>query len=537
MSSTKFFAFFSSFFRVCRKSVLRVLFFGDRLLASLTFKEKKLILVLLLLFIVLWFARGIEIFNELQPEAPVYGGVYKEVSFGSVENFNPFFAESRVEKDVSRILFLYLVDYNEKGELKGQILKKFNFKESQGELVFRSDIYWHDGTKVGPDDFLFTLSLFKKVKALALWGKTWSKIKAKKVASDKVVLSYSQEEKIEPKLLRFPLLPAHLLKDKDLSRLQGFNFNLQPVGNGPFKFAGIQRLKTGDLIVKLSRFDSFPFKSYLKEIQIIVKPSIEEASSAFKSLPFLGLGQMLLSEAKDFKDKKTTFHLVSLSQYTAVFYNLKKEKFKELKVRQALDKAIDREKIAANIPFIELTSLPLPAGAKKTKTEFDTKEARSLLSAKKLEINLLYSDSYPYNEVASLLVEFWEKAGVKVVLIPMDELSLADRVFSGDFEAVLWAEAIGRDWDLSRWYSQSELNFSGFASEKVDRLLAEANNKREEKVEIAEAVASDYPASFLFSVPYIWATRGVGGASLSIQGDQPSDRFKEVSQWYLAPSK
>ena len=60
---------------------------------------------------------------------------------------------------------------------------------------------------------------------------------------------------------------------------------------------------------------------------------------------------------------------------------------------------------------------------------------------------------------------------------------------SGDFEAVLWAEAIGRDWDLSRWYSQSELNFSGFASEKVDKLLAEANNKRSSKNVSGTAVA------------------------------------------------
>lgn len=536
MSFTRLLDFVFTIFRRGKKTILKVLFFWYRLLASLTLKERKIITVLLLLFVVFCLARGVELLGELKPETPVYGGVYKEVSFGKVENFNPFFAESRVEKDVARILFLYLVDYNDKGELEGQILDSFKFGESQGEIVFRSNIYWHDGVEVGPDDFLFTLSLFKKVKALSLWGRTWEKIKAKKVSENKIVLSYSQENKIEPKILRFPVLPAHLLKDKDLSRLQGFNFNLEPVGNGPFKFKGIQRLKTGDLIVKLVCFERSLSKSYLKEIQFVVKPSVEEAGFAFKSSPFLGLGQMLLSEAKELEDKKTTVHLVSLSQYTAVFYNLKVEKFKDIKIREALDKAIDREKISKDIPFIESTTLPLPAGAKKPKNEFSLSSARSVLANKKLEIDLLCSDSYPYQKAASLIADFWDKAGVKVRVYPMDENSLAQRVFGGDFEAVLWAESIGRDWDLNKWHSQSELNFSGFSSEKVDRLLVEAKNK-ESKIQIAETIASEYPASFLFSVPYIWATRGVSGASLVLRGDQPSDRFREVSQWYLAVAK
>ncbi len=535
MSSTKL-DFVFSFLQWWRRWWLRALFFWRRLWAGLSSKEKRLIGVLLVLFVVFWIVRAVELANLLSPERPVYGGVYKEVTFGEIRSLNPFFAESRAEKDIARILFLYLADYDEKGKIQGELLKSFRLGETQGELVLRSDMFWHDGIKVSADDIVFTFSLFKKVKALELWGKAWEGVKVKKVADNKVVLRYSKEVKVEPKNLRFPLLPAHLLKGKDLSKLRGFNFNLKPTGNGPFRFKAIQRLKTGDLVVRLVSFERFPFKPYLDEIQFVVKPSLQEANLAFRSFPFSGLSQVLLSQANSIKDKKTTFRSVSLPQYTAVFYNLKNDKFKSTEVRQALDKAIDRKQIIQKIEFVKLTTLPLPAGAGKIKAKFAPKEAEKVLRSKSLVISLLYVDSSPYREAAQLVADFWRRVGVKVDLVPADEFSLTDRLFAGDFEAVLWGETVGIGWDLTRWYSESRLNFSGFASRKVDEMLVKAKSK-EDKVKVAEAIAQEYPASFLFSVPYVWATRGIKGVSLTLQGEQPADRFRDLSHWYVAAAK
>ncbi|MCD6422200.1 ABC transporter substrate-binding protein [bacterium] len=504
------------------------------LFSSFSLKERKLLAVLVLLFVVLWVFRGYLLFLNLAEEKPKEGGTYREVSFGELNSFVPFFAESRIEKDIARLLFLNLVDYDEKGSLSGEILRDYKLGEKSGRLKFRQGLYWHDGHKLSADDFLFTLEVFRQNSSLSLWADLWSKVKVQKKNDYEVILSYPSGW-LKPKSLRFPLLPRHVLKGKNLERLQGFSYNLKPIGNGPFTLTRLVRLQTGEVLITLKRFEKSIRRPFLEKIEFTVEPSAEKAWEKFVSSPFLGLAQVPWEKLETKKEGNFQLHFVSLPQYTAVFYNLKKDKFKDKNVRLGLDRAINRAEICQRLGFVEPTLLPLPAGAIKEKSVFNLREARQLLPDN-FSVELSYLDRYPFNETARLIASHWKRAGVKVELLGLEEEALSEKVFSGDFEAVIWGEVVGRDWDLTRWSSESEMNFSGFSSSQIDTYLA-GKLSRQGKIEVAQKIRDQIPASFLYSLPYVWASRSLKGVSLTVKGEEPADRFREIIKWYLARRK
>jgi len=518
-----------------QKFFQRSCFLVKRVFLSLTKKEKRILILLCILFIAALWGRIYQLLITNKPTGPTEGGVYKEVSFGEIDSFNPFFADSRIEKDVAGIIFLNLVDYDDKGEIKGVLIDKFVFSKNKAELKFKDNLYWHDGVPLSTDDFIFTIKIFKEVKSLSLWGNIWKDVKIEKLSDKKIKLEFN-ENSLSPKNLCFPILPSHLLKDKDINKIQGFSFNLNPIGNGPFKFKKIRYLVSGEKVVVLERFTKFPKTPRLSSIEITAEVDQDRALWKYKNYPFSGVSQVPLEKVEEISNAKNELHRIYFPQYTALFYNLKRKKFEDLEVRKALDMAIDRKNIYKTFSLAKPTSLPLPGGAKKEEVYYNPKQSKKILSSKNLELELSFVNKNIYELTAKEVAKNWGEVGVKVKLAPLDEASLSQKIFSKDFDVVLWSETIGGEWVLDRWTSSSQLNFSGFSFEDIDEKILEAHTK-EEKIKVAEAIKEKYPASFLFSIPYVWSTRNIEGLPLNMMGEDPTNRFGNIEDWYLSSLK
>lgn len=528
-----FFSAIASFFE---KEVKRVFFFFRRVIISLNPKEKRILIVLLAFFLLLWVARFYALLTQKAPDRPQAGGIYKEATWGELKTLNPFFATSQVEKDISSILFLKLIDLNDKGEWQGVLLNKFKVGENEAILEFRDKVYWHNGDLVTADDFIFTVNIFKTLKSFDLWQKTWRDVSVKKVSSKKIILTYPNRGLLLLNL-RFPLLPRNVLKDKDLSKIQVFEFNIEPIGNGPYQFESIET-EGMKKIVTLNKFPNFYKNIYIEKMQFYIDYSLSEAVKTFKSTSFSGLAQMPLEEIPNIKDKRVAEHPLALPQYTALFYNLGKAPFDNKETRQMLDMAINRDQIVSNLNFVKKTVLPLSLSAIKDTANFDPVRANNFLAPKfkDKEFALSYPDSYIYSKTAELLKVQFSKAGFKVKLDPVPDLVLWSRLQKSDFEMVLWSESVGNALDLSRWYSTNKLNFSGFSSSEIDERLATAQNE-EAKIEIARLIRDEFPASFLYSAPYIWASCNLHGVGDNHSGEESSDRFRNINSWYLIQKK
>ena len=102
----------------------------------------------------------------------------------------------------------------------------------------RPNAVWHDGQPVTTDDVIFTIDLIKSTGSLFPQDikDLWSQIEVKKL--DDKTLQFKLPEPFAPFLdyATFGVLPKHLLESVPADQLASADFNLKPVGTGPYKF-------------------------------------------------------------------------------------------------------------------------------------------------------------------------------------------------------------------------------------------------------------------------------------------------------------
>jgi len=105
-------------------------------------------------------------------------------------------------------------------------------------FTIRPNAVWHDGTAVTSDDVLFTIEMMKSAGSLYPQDikDMWSKVEV--TALDEKNLKFTLPEPYVPFMdyLTFGILPKHLLESVPPEQLANADFNISPVGTGPYKF-------------------------------------------------------------------------------------------------------------------------------------------------------------------------------------------------------------------------------------------------------------------------------------------------------------
>ena len=187
------------------------------------------------------------------------------------------------------------------------------------------------------------------------------------------------------------------------------------------------------------------------------------------------------------------------------------EALKDVKVREALSLAIDRDVIVNGVlqggqqPAYSFTH-PLTAGftmpdipaASMTQAERDEKAVALMTEAgygkdKPLTINYIYNTSEAHKKVATVVSQMWkEKLGVTMNLADMEFQTLLDTRHEKNYE--LARNAWCGDYNeastfLSLLDSKSEQNDQGYANADVDTWLADSKTSEDPNVQYAEVEA------------------------------------------------
>jgi peptide/nickel transport system substrate-binding protein len=231
-----------------------------------------------------------------------------------------------------------------------------------------------------------------------------------------------------------------------------------------------------------------------------------------------------------------------------IIWNTRRTPFDQVKVRQALFTAIDRDYIRkavfqnlgsvmqgaidsriawANDPTIDLGQM-YPYDPQKAAAMLDDAGLKSGTDGKRCKINLVYDSADISNErQAQVLHSMWQKIGVDVAFAGLTRNMMLPRVFTDwDFDATLQAYSTAGDPALgvSRLYVTSAIrkapfvNASGYSNPEVDQLFdkgaAEAvQAERAAAYKQAEKIlANDLP------VFPIWQTALLNVASTRVQG-------------------
>jgi peptide/nickel transport system substrate-binding protein len=193
---------------------------------------------------------GIVFFKNNFKNTPVAGGTYIEAIVGYPKSINPLYASSRdVDNDLSRLIYSSLFTYNSFGQLEKDLVENFEVSEDGKEYLMsiKGGVKWHDGQDLTANDVFFTFNLiqderFNSPLRLELVGVNIE------IVDEKTVKFILPEAYFSfPNLLTFGIMPEHIWGGVNPESVTLNDFNLKPIGSGPYKFKSLMRNKMGDL--------------------------------------------------------------------------------------------------------------------------------------------------------------------------------------------------------------------------------------------------------------------------------------------------
>lgn len=361
-------------------------------------------------------------------------------------------------------------------------------------ITLREDLKWADGREISVSDVAF---LLRRPKDLFPEESLLESIEVRDESS--VIVRYrSPLPEIVEAALGAHIYPIHLLESASAEVLQQHEFNLKPVGSGPF------RLDTWESDQFLSflpdpqdaRPDDGP---YLDRLVFQVFSDKQAAVLALENGDLDLLFKVPPDVASRLKtDDRFVVHDVPTRGFFCLVWNANKYPFDLPEVRSALTATIDRRVLARHFAgsVDHVAQGPVPPGhawhsAAVESPGFDlTAAANQLTAAELTRVNdsawqlpdgrplqasiLILAGRQTHGEIAAIVADNLRGGGVDAEVREVELANLLQRVDEGDFDVALLAWGQSNPVDLEGWFGKAgwEWNHSGiFSDVKLEELF------------------------------------------------------------------
>jgi peptide/nickel transport system substrate-binding protein len=516
--------------------------------------------------------------DSLMVKVPANGGFLKEGIIGSPRFVNPVLAVSDVDHDLTSLIYSGLMKNTTNNSVETDLADKFEISEDGLEYTFylKNNIYFHDGENITTDDIEFTINKIQDSSIKSPKRPNFYDVKVEKI--DEKIIKFILKKPYSPFLgnLTVGILPKHLWGNLSAEQFPFSQYNVEPIGSGPYKINKMNTLKKNMLLIptyyELIAFNKYnPQRPFIDKITINFYSNEKDLINAYNKGEVESINSISIENIKEVKEKKESEVKISvLPRIFAIFLNQNENDILTQKeVRQALNLSINREKIINDIlgGYGKPIYGPIPFNINDDSTNsYNPEESIKILEKagwvrssstnifekkidKKTKIELTISlstlNSSDLVKIAEYIKADWEKIGVKVDLKQFEFGDLQQNVIrSRKFETLLYGEVIGKDMDFFAFWHSSQrndpgLNISMYTNSKVDKILEDARkiqNKNErisKYLEFESELNKDIPAIFLYSPSFSYIVpqkiKGVEINSVTI----PSDRFTSIDKWYI----
>ncbi len=473
--------------------------------------------------------------GEVADTEVVRGDTFIEASIGEPSNLLPVLASDSASADINGQVYSGLVRYDKDLKLEGELAESWDISEDGLTITFhlRKGVKWHDGEPFTSADALFTYRMYVDPETPTAYAESYRQV-ASAEAPDEHTFRVTYEKPYAPALGSWGVAihPRHLLEGRDLTESE---LSRRPVGTGPYRFA---EWRPGERVVLVANDDYFEGRP---NIDRIVYRVIPDQSTMFLELQaggldFMGLTPIQYKTQTDtpaFRKKFNKYRYIAFG-YTYLGYNLKKEMFRDRKVRQALTYAINKQEIidgvllglgqAATGPYKPDTWVYNPDVKR---YGYSPEKARALLrEAGWVDSDgdgILDKDGKPFaftivtNQGNDLRVKSGEiiqrrfqDVGIDVKLRVIEWATfLKEFINPGNFDATILGWSTGPEPDqYNIWHSSKtgprQLNFIGYRNREVDELLEKGRRTfdRQQRKDyyhrFQEILAEDQPYTFLY---------------------------------------
>jgi len=495
-------------------------------------------------------------------DAPVRGGTVVVAIVSDPGHLNPAITTSGATHAAAELLYNGLLGRDERGDPIPELAESWQVEQGGTMYRFRlrDGVKWHDSTPFTASDVKFT---FEEVllKFHARTRASMGALLAGVEAPDDRTVIFRFKQPYAPLLYQLdateaPIIARHVYQGTDP---QTNPANSNPIGTGPFKFASY----TKGTEIRLARNPAYfkPGLPYLDGLVMRIIPDLSVQVLALENgeVDFLWeLPAPLQSRIKGdsrFQTARTGYHPGGSNCIMTMSFNLERPILKELRVRQAVAQALDRQTflvqilfgdgkaaaapISSEIPWAHAAGLNMPkpdrAEAEKLldgvgwKKEGDgPRTARGVFGVAdgtRLSIDFLHFPTFA--KYGELVRQQLGAAGIGVVLRPLEPAVFAPTVFKDrNFDSNVISYCNGPDPEIGvrRMYHSSQIgpapftNAAAYRNPRVDALFDEASRtvERDKRSrlyrQIQEIVVQELPYYWLVETvsTRAWAARCSG---------------------------
>jgi len=507
--------------------------------------------------------------NYTETLPPINGGTLIDATIGEPSGLIAMTAGESAASAIAGNIFNSLIKYDKNLDLTGELAQSWDISDDKKTITFhlKPNLKWADNQPLTSDDVLFTWQKVTDENTRTPYGSDYALvIKAETPDTNTFRVTYSAP--YAPALSTWAglhILPKHLLKDQDINTTV---FKRHPVGSNYYK---LDSWKNGQFL-KLTR-NSLASQGQAR-IDTLITRIIPDKATQFLELSadnidMMGLNPIQYSRvlpARPQLNKNVGLYKELGSGYTYMGFNLKRKPFDDVRVRLAINYAIDKQEIIDGVllGLGEPVASPYKPGTRWSNPTlqpypYNPVKAKELLKeagfadtngdgilekdGKSFSFEILTNQNKEREMSAVLIQRRLKEVGIQVNIRALEWASFLGRFIEPrEFDAVILAWSLSLDPDqYSIWHSSQQaakqFNFVGYKNAKVDKLLEEGRleldpDKRQKIYhEFAKILLEDSP------IVYLSAGYGLTAVHKRIQGiDNPAPPAgigHNSQEWYI----
>lgn len=476
------------------------------------------------------------------------------------EWLNPVAGHQHADSD--QAIFRGLFKINEKNELVPDMAESWEASPDGKEytIKLRSGIVWQDGKPFTAEDVKFTIESVQDPKNHSGLRKQLDRIEKVEVVDPVTVrISLSEPMSPLPSKLKIGMIPKHALEGKDFNTDE-FN-HLKPVGTGPYRFGEWRR---GEYLMLVPNPQFYGDKPKLDRViyKFLPDPNVRLVQLKNNEIDIAQINPKQVPAVKE--SLELELKVVETADYRVMMFNLRYPLFQDVRVRQAIQFATDRQALVEGAllgygspAYGPLQFHPKVPSGEIPRHDNDLERAAALLKeagwapgkdgvmekeGRRLSFRLTVPANDPIRaDLATLLAGQLKRAGIEAIIEVKDFGSFKIK----ETEAFILGGGLPDepDDDLYNFFAshvgEEGSNYSGYKNLKIDRLLEDGRSTLDPEArkkiyqEIQKELVLDPPYNYLVYLKHIFVVRkGFTGFTQRIFGHGTSPLWN-IEAWAL----
>lgn len=467
------------------------------------------------------------------------GGTLREGMASQPVLINPVVPVTEADRDISRLVYSSVNDVADSITLSPD--------DRTYTVHLKQNVFWSDGQKLTADDVIFTVQAIQDPNSGSPLYRSFEGVQVSRVSELELTFSlpapyaFFQENQLQNLLI----IPKHLFAGIPVQNWHLSSYSLKPIGSGPYIAQDYTTASDGT-ITSLTLSANQRYFGPVPNISTLVfkfYPDPQGMVDAYNIGAIDSFGLSTYNPAISKLMVRYNSYYLNSYRYYAIFINpsTAPTQLQDIKVRSALSGLIDRAALVNNVLGGHGQVLYGPTAlAQNPVQNYDPTVLQGL------SLQLTVPDNQFLVDTANIIQKEWQGAGVNVTLnvLPTETIQ-EDTLKNSDYSLLLFGNITDSSQDLfAFWHSSQRFypdqNLSLYDNKTVDTALEQyrssfdTTQRAQLLSTISNDIASDIPAIFLYSPDYLYiATPTLGGFSADKYISVASDRFSDVTNWYI----